>query len=83
MPNSIFRCPKTGLNVPRPFVPDPDAKAIDQAIRDYQAATTPAAIQKGVRYFKRRGHGEHINAASFRVGAVSALCDAIRAEIET
>ena len=25
MPNSIFRCPNTGLNVPRPFVPDPDA----------------------------------------------------------
>lgn len=25
MPNSIFRCPTTGLNVPRPFVPDPDA----------------------------------------------------------
>jgi hypothetical protein len=25
MPNSIFRCPKTGLNVPRPFVPDSDA----------------------------------------------------------
>jgi hypothetical protein len=26
MPTSTFRCPKTGMNVPRPFPPDPDGR---------------------------------------------------------
>ena len=40
MPDPIFRCPNTGMNVPRPFAADPDADP-----SSYELVPCPACLR--------------------------------------